>query len=152
MVPGRAGYRSDLPAIHPMRAHAESLTGVIYTYLGRPGEALAPLELALAQYVQLEELPGQFDVFANLDLALSLRAGPGDWKRAYGYLRQAQSLAERMGDAERKARISNNLGWLGLLPGRRRSSDRALFVQPTGLDRQRRPGDERNRAHELGRR
>jgi tetratricopeptide (TPR) repeat protein len=101
----------ELPAVHHLRAHAESLTGVIYTYLGRPGEALAPLELALEQYVHLEDLPGQFDVYANLDLALSLRAAPGDWKRAFGYLRQAQSLAERMGDAERKARISNNLGW-----------------------------------------
>ncbi len=46
-----------------------------------------------------------------------LRAGPGDWKRAYAYLRQAQSLAERMGDTERKARISNNLGWLAYCLG-----------------------------------
>ena len=102
---------AQLPLVHRLRAHAESLKGVNYTYLGRPSEALAPLELALAQYVQLEVLPQQVDVFINLDLALSLRAGPGDWKQAYGYLRQARSLAERMGDTERKAHISNNLGW-----------------------------------------
>lgn len=106
-----------LPVIHRLRAHAESLTGVIYTYLDRPGDALAPLELALAQYVQLEDLPGQCDASTNLDVALFLRAGPGDWKRAYASLRQTQSLAERMGDAERKARIGNNLGWLAYCLG-----------------------------------
>lgn len=106
-----------LPAAHRLRAHAESLKGVNYTYLGRPGEALAPLQLALAQYEQLEELPGQFDVASNLGLALFLRARAGDWKQAYGYLSRAQRLAERMGDAERKARISTNLGWLAYCLG-----------------------------------
>ncbi len=108
---------ADLPPVHRLRAHAESLTGVIYTYLGRPGEALAPLELALAQYIQLEELPREVDVAVNLGLALFLRAGPGDWKQAYAYLRQGQGLAERMGDTERRAHISNNLGWLAYCLG-----------------------------------
>lgn len=106
-----------LPSIHHLRAHAQSLAGLILTYMGQLGDALESLQLALRQYVQLEELPGQFDTSSNLGLSLFTRAGPGDWTQAYAYLRQAQSLAERMGDSERLARVNNNLGWLAYCLG-----------------------------------
>ncbi|HSN74868.1 MAG TPA: hypothetical protein VL334_07230, partial [Anaerolineae bacterium] len=88
---------ADLADVHPLRAHAEMLMGVSYQSLGRLSDALESLDLALAQYVEIEELPGQCDVSANLGVTRFLRAGPGDWKQAYAHLRQAQSLAERMG-------------------------------------------------------
>ncbi|MCC7355849.1 MAG: AAA family ATPase [Anaerolineae bacterium] len=108
---------NGLPKVHPLRAHAESLRGVMNVYLGHPDEALSPLNLALKIYTRLEDLPGRFDVCSNLGLTHFTLAGAGDWARAKEYHEQARALAERMNDSERLARANLNLGWLAYCLG-----------------------------------
>lgn len=108
----RALAVSGLPKVHPIRAHAERLSGVMHTYLGNPDAAVKPFRLALKIYTRLEDLPGQCDTYSNLGEAHLHRAEPGDWVRSREYYEQMRALAERMNDGARLAIASANLGWL----------------------------------------
>ncbi|MBI3942474.1 MAG: tetratricopeptide repeat protein [Chloroflexi bacterium] len=108
---------SGLPKVHPIRAHAERLSGVMHTYMGKPDAALESFRLALKIYSRLEDLPGQCDIYSNLGETYTHRGGPGDWAQALENYQRACRLAERMNDSERLARDNANLGWLAYCLG-----------------------------------
>lgn len=122
---------SSLPEVHPLRAHAHSLTGVMHTYLSHPDAGLKPLERALKVYRRLDDLPGQFDTCSNLGAVYFARAGRGDWALAREHDEQARALAERMNDSERLARAHVNLGWTAYVLG---DVDSALESYKRSLD------------------
>jgi tetratricopeptide (TPR) repeat protein len=113
----------SVPDAHSLRAHAKMLSGVMYTYLGRTGEAIDRLQQALQFFKQVHDIDGQFKTTANLGEAHFARAAAGDWGLAYTHLQDALALAERMNDADSLARINANLGWTAYCLG---EADRAI--------------------------